>query len=79
MSSTTRAYVKGDDPMYRSVTPYEETFWSRDGSGGLTREKTGKTLCRYAGPYSTVGAAKRSKGTGGWVEVCHPVWERLEE
>jgi hypothetical protein len=79
MSSTTRAYVKGDDPMFRSVTPYEESFWARDAQGFLVREGTGKTLYRYAGPYTTVGAAKRSRGTGGWVEVCHPVWEKLEE
>jgi hypothetical protein len=74
MSSTTRAYVKGDDPMYRSVTPYEERVWDRE--AGYT--PTGKTLYRYAGPYTTVGAAKRSRGTGGWVEVCRPVWEKLE-
>lgn len=79
MSYSTRAYVKGDDPMYRSVTPYEEWFYTRDERNNLVREKTGNILHRYAGPYTTVGAAKRSRGPGGWVEVCHPVWEKLEE
>jgi hypothetical protein len=70
MSSTTRAYVKGDDPMYRSVTPYTYT----------TRAFGGETVhgVRYAGPYATVGPAKASRGPGGWVEVCRPVWEKLE-
>jgi hypothetical protein len=66
MSSTTRAYVKGDDPMYRSVTPVPESPLRIAG-------------VRYAGPYTTVGAAKRSRGPGGWVEVCRPVWEKLED
>lgn len=70
MSSTTRAYVKSDNPMYRSVTPY--SWVNRD--TGCTHEEM-----RYAGPYATVGPAKAARGPGGWVEVCHPVWEKLEE
>lgn len=73
MSSFTRAYVKGDDPMYRAVEPYSYWYTNEDGE----RARGGGT--RYAGPYTTVGAAKRARGTGGWVEVCHPVWERLED
>jgi hypothetical protein len=69
MSSYTRAYVKGDDPMYRAVTEYRWT----DREGKLHWET------RYAGPYATVGPAKAARGDGGWIEVCHPVWERLEE
>lgn len=79
MSYSTRAYVKGDDPMYRAVTPYEEGFWTRDDCNNLVWEKTGKILHRFYGPYTTVGAAKRQRGPGGWVEVCRPVWEKLEE
>lgn len=79
MGAYGRAYVKGNDLMYRSVTPYDEGFWTRDSEGNVIREKTGGTAYRYAGPYTTVGAAKRSRGPGGWVEVCRPVWERLEE
>jgi hypothetical protein len=70
MSNTTRAYVKGDDPMYRSVTPYSYT----PRLGGNTIHTV-----RYAGPYATVGPAKASRGPGGWVEVCHPIWEKLED
>jgi hypothetical protein len=70
MSGYTREYVKGDNPMFRSVTPY--SWISRD--TGCAHEEM-----RYAGPYTTIGAAKRSRGPGGWVEVCHPVWEKLEE
>jgi hypothetical protein len=69
MSGYTRDYVKGDNPMYRSVTPYS---WVNH-TGCLHEEM------RYAGPYTTVGAAKRSRGPGGWVEICRPVWEKLEE
>lgn len=79
MSSTTRAYVESDNPMYRAVTPYEEGFYTRDSANNLRWEKTGKILHRFCGPYTTVGAAKRMRGTGGWVEVCRPVWEKLEE
>lgn len=80
MGAYGRNYVKGNDPMYRAVTPYEEFFWTRDERGNLVREGTGRTLYRYTGPYTTAGAAKRSRGPGGWVEVIRePAWERLEE
>lgn len=79
MSGYTREYVKGDDPMYRSVTPYSYRGMVRNPD---TQEwEPGETIhsVRYAGPYTTVRAAKRSRGPGGWVEVCNPVWEKLEE
>lgn len=80
MSYRTRSYVKGNDPMYRAVTPYEERTWVRDELGNLRSEPTGRTLYRYAGPYTTEGAAKRQRGPGGWVEVIlRPAWEKLEE
>lgn len=79
MGYRTRNYVTGDNPMYRSVTPYEEGFYGRDELNNLRWEKTGRILHRYAGPYATVGPAKAARGDGGWIEVCHPVWERLEE
>lgn len=74
MSGYTREYVKGDDPMYRSVTPFDHRW-----RGGAWEHADNAVGVRYAGPYTTVGAAKRSRGTGGWVEVCRPVWEKLEE
>lgn len=63
MSNTTRNYVRGSDPMYRAVVEYP----------------TGRI--GYFGPYSTLAAAKRqrSKAYPSWVEVCRPIWERLEE
>lgn len=73
MSSRTRSYVKGDSPMYRAVTPWSYWYTNQEGERALT------SGIRYAGPYTTPGAAKRMRGTGGWVEVCYPVWERLEE
>ncbi len=73
MSSRTRNYVNGDNPMYRSVTPY--SYWSTNVDG----ERAMESGTRYAGPYASIGAAKRMRGTGGWVEVCNPVWEKLEE
>jgi hypothetical protein len=75
MSSTTRAYVKGDDPMYRSVTPYQYYALKEPSTGERELIKG----VRYAGPYATIGPAKASRGPLGWVEVCHPVWEKLEE
>jgi hypothetical protein len=68
--------VEGNNPMYRSVTPYKDRVWDPEHK---TYERTGATLLRYAGPYATVGPAKAARGEGGWIEVCHPVWERLEE
>ena len=65
--------------MFRSVTPYEEVGYDRDEDGNFVRVKTGRILHRYAGPYATVGPAKAARGPGGWIEVCHPVWEKLEE
>lgn len=77
MGYRTRSYVKGDDPMYRAVTPYAEHRWNPDTRAS---EPTGRTLYRYAGPYTTEGAAKRQRGPGGWVEVIlRPAWEKLEE
>lgn len=79
MSSTTRNYVTGDNPMYRAVTPYSyrQTVLNRE----TGQYEKGDLIhgTRYAGPYATVGPAKANRGPGGWVEVCHPVWERLEE
>lgn len=77
MSAYGREYVRGDDPMYRAVTPYAEQRWNHE---ERRSEPTGRTLYRYAGPYTTEGAAKRQRGPRGWVEVIlHPAWERLEE
>jgi len=70
MSGYGRNYVKGDDPMYRAV--WVNSWVDRD--TGCVHEVT-----RYAGPYATKGAAKAQRGSRGWVEVCHPVWEKLEE
>jgi len=74
MSSRTRSYVKGDNPMYRAVTPFDHRW-----RGGAWVHADNAVGVRYAGPYSTKGAAKGQCGKGGWVEVCYPVWERLEE
>ena len=77
MGAYGRNYVKGNDPMYRAVTPYAEHRWNPEKRAS---EPTGRTLLRYAGPYTTEGAAKRQRGPGGWVEVIlEPAWERLEE
>lgn len=77
MGGYVRNYVEGNDPMYRAVTPYMEYRWNYEKG---CSEPTGRTLYRYTGPYTTAGAAKRSRGPGGWVEVIRePAWERLEE
>jgi len=77
MGAYGRNYVKGNDPMYRAVTPYPERRWNQEEQRS---EPTGRTLYRYAGPYTTKGAAKRQRGSGGWVEVIlNPAWERLED
>lgn len=75
MSGRTRAYIRGDDVMYRSVTPVAVRKWNE-----TTRdyEPTGEIRYRYVGPYSTRGPAMASRGPGGWVEVCQPVWEKAE-
>lgn len=83
MGSTVRDYVKGDDPMYRAVVPYTHTP-KRYNRETRQYEVTGPTEHRvhYRGPYASLGAAKRQRGPrggGGWVEVCRPVWEKLEE
>lgn len=70
MGAYERNYVTGDSPMYRAVWVAR---W-KDRDTGCTHEEI-----RYAGPYATKRAAKGQCGPGGWVEVCHLVWERLEE
>jgi hypothetical protein len=65
-----RNYVRGDSPMYRAV--WVRRWVNRD--TGCVHEETS-----YAGPYSTLGPAKRMRGPGGWVEVCYPQWQKLEE
>lgn len=81
MGAYGRNYVRGDDPMYRAVTPYTYTP-QRFNWDTKEYEATGPEEHRvsYRGPYTTLGAAKRQRGPGGWVEVIRePAWERLEE
>lgn len=71
MSSTTRDYVRGNDPMWRSVTPVTVRVWNED---IRDYEPTGEIWYRYAGPYSTRGPAMASRGPDGWIEKCEPIW-----
>lgn len=74
MSGYGRNYVSGDNPMYRAVNPYDHRW-----RGGAWATADNSVGVRYAGPYATKGAAKGQCDPGGWVEVCRPVWEKLEE